>query len=375
MNKRDVVLSTVMFVGMVFAFLSCEKSTSTDLEKSLQFINEVTPIPGAQNVTMNLQEGDSEDSYFTVSLNDGATREAWCIEWNESSIKGIQEGAKLYSTKAHEEWRELNYFMSIKNDLMFEDPTLTYKEIQVIIWSLIKKPVFDVDKIAEYQNVSERIYKDGEALFDKQKVKDIVKRVKNDLASRAKGEAKEEPGVVIIENDGQAIMVASETAFAVKTNGSGGAKVVDTNYSTCFDQEIIEDVSFSRWGWTNGKISDPSGELIFDIYAGAGRCDLTKGTYVGQLTVNYSGGTFTATYQMTETSEITGNLYKISETHLYIGAAPYPQKNSGYTVAPGKYGNTDYHDNVTEYTYEITGLTGDIYFIAHAVVNGFDPDA
>jgi hypothetical protein len=32
------------------------------------------------------------------------------------------------------------------------------------------------------------------------------------------------------------------------------------------------------------------------------------------------------------------------------------------------------HDDTTEYTYEIDGLSGDIYFIAHAVVNGFPSD-
>jgi hypothetical protein len=182
--------------------------------------------------------------------------------------------------------------------------------------------------------------------------------------------------VVLIENEGQTIMLGNETAFAVKTNTAGENKTVDDNLSTCFDEEIIPNVSFNNWGWTNGPISDPSGELIFDIYTGAGQCDLDKGKLVGKLTVNYTSGTFTATYKMTETSAFTGNLYTLTETHLYVGNDPYP-KNEGsgkFTVALGKYENTNNHNDVTEYTYEIDDLSGDIYFIAHAVVNGFDPD-
>lgn len=79
---------------------------------------------------------------------------------------------------------------------------------------------------------------------------------------------------------------------------------------------------------------------------------------------------------MTETSDVTGNLYTLTETHLYVGNEPYPSNPAGrFIVAPGQYGNQNNHDNVTEFTYEIDNLSGDTYFIAHAVVNGFNPDA
>lgn len=67
----------------------------------------------------------------------------------------------------------------------------------------------------------------------------------------------------------------------------------------------------------------------------------------------------------------------MTETHLYVGNDPYPtnQGSGKYTVAPGQYGNSDNHGAVTEYTYEIDNLSGDIYFIAHTVVDGFNPNA
>jgi hypothetical protein len=43
-------------------------------------------------------------------------------------------------------------------------------------------------------------------------------------------------------------MVGDETAYAVKARDINGDTVVDDDYSTCFDEEIISDVSFNNWG-------------------------------------------------------------------------------------------------------------------------------
>lgn len=368
MNQRDRFTLPFILITMFFALSACEQSTNTELADSLQSIKGVALIEGAQNVTMNLEKDGSQDSFFTVSLDGGHEVEGWCVEWNEDASFGVNQGTKLYSTKGMSDWDNLNYFMNIKDDLKANDPALTYREIQVIIWSLIDTPSFDVDKIGEYQNISSRIYRDGKPLFDVQKVKDIVQQIKN-----TRGKAKPlTTGVTLIENNGQTVMVGDETAFAVKTNTVNSTKNVDDDYSTCFSDEIIKNVSFARWGWTNGPISDGE-EHTYDIYAGAGQCDLNKGTLVGKLTVEYSDGTFTATYKMTRLSDYTGNAYSMSETHFYVGNSPYPQKGPRYTVAPGQYGNKQDHEDATEYTYNVSGLSGDVYFIAHAVVNGFNP--
>lgn len=355
------------FIGIIFSFSSCESSTNVTIEESFQELKNVTPISGVTIESMEVIQGNSLDSYLAVRLNNGKKREAWCIEWNEEEAFGLQNGAKLYTTKGHKEWKKLNYFMSKLNDFRANDPDLTSRDIQVVIWSLVNNPEFDVDKIAEYENIDPRIYKDGQPLFDVQKVKSIVHQVESHLANTQKTLG-EESGVTVIENDGQTIILGDETAYAVKTLDQ---TEVDSDYSTCFNEEIIENVSFNNWGWTNGPLSDPSGELIYDIYAGAGQCDLDKGTRVGELIVNYANGTLTVTYRMI------GETYTLTETHLYAGNDPYPvNRGSGnYTVAPGHYGNQNTHDNVTEYTYVVDGLSGDIYFIAQAVVNGFNQEA
>jgi hypothetical protein len=125
-----------------------------------------------------------------------------------------------------------------------------------------------------------------------------------------------------------------ETSFAKGNSGDDHA---------CFDESV-----FSRWGWNIGPITP--GTYTYDVYAGAGQCDITKGALVGTVTITYNGTNVSAVYDLADG-------YTNTETHLYAGVAPFPTKNNGsYTVAPGKY--TVQND-----------LDGEaIYVIAHSVV-------
>lgn len=154
----------------------------------------------------------------------------------------------------------------------------------------------------------------------------------------------------------------TETAFAL---GSG--------YETCFldiDDDSDGNGDFNRWGWSNGAIG--FGTYTWDIYAGAGQCDLTKGTLVGNLTIDYDGSTATVTFTMTATDSTTLTPYNLVETHLYVGSEPLARDNGSYTVSPGQYPTI--HEGLngaTSDTYTITGLSGDIHVVAHATVSGF----
>jgi len=142
-----------------------------------------------------------------------------------------------------------------------------------------------------------------------------------------------------------------ETAFAY-----GG------DYATCFlDLDLDNDGQgdFNRWGWTNGPLAACNYE--FEIWAAAGQCDLTKGTHVGTLYVDYDGATATVTYDMHYS-------FYMDETHLYVGNEILPRKNGEYTVAPGQFGHIHDLDGATYDQFVIDGLSGDIYVVAHAVV-------
>ena len=117
----------------------------------------------------------------------------------------------------------------------------------------------------------------------------------------------------------------------------------------------------NNWGWSNGGI--PEGTVdSWPIYAGAGQCDITKGTLVGTLDIEYVGTTATITYNIDAA-------YTLEETHLHIGESKAKRlplnKKKKFITAPGQF---DYSGLET---FTIAGLSGDpIYIAAHSVVCG-----
>ncbi|OUR91653.1 hypothetical protein A9Q87_10130 [Flavobacteriales bacterium 34_180_T64] len=140
-----------------------------------------------------------------------------------------------------------------------------------------------------------------------------------------------------------------ETAFAYDKEG------------ICFIDD--DDLNSNRWGWSIGPLSAPFNGA-YDIYQGAGRCDLDNGELVGTLKVSYQlDGTVSVDYEAFEG-------FGFYETHLFIGDEKFPRKNNGsFTVAPGQY---PYGDSIPDGTdlvsYSESGFSGDIYIIAHSVV-------
>ena len=146
-----------------------------------------------------------------------------------------------------------------------------------------------------------------------------------------------------------------ETAFAHSDNAP--------SLSHPFCSDI--DLDSTRWGWTIGPIGP--GTYMFNIYAGAGQCDTSKGEHVGSMVLEYSNdGSVKATYK-------TLNGYRMTETHLYVGPSKYPKFNGENTVAPGQY--TAKHDSMGDddqtdsfhFNHVNCDDNGKVYVIAHAV--------
>ena len=139
-----------------------------------------------------------------------------------------------------------------------------------------------------------------------------------------------------------------ETAFAKLENGD----------AMCFLQE-----GFNRWGWTN-KINPSAEPYILPLYAGAAKCDVTKGTEVGAVKVLYYNGMVSVEYIMHEG-------YAMSEAHVFVGCDHYPVIKQGKketeTVAPGQYPFIATLDHSTGITVNFHGVEGTIFVIAHAV--------
>jgi hypothetical protein len=176
-------------------------------------------------------------------------------------------------------------------------------------------------------------------------------------------------------------MENNETAFGGPNEGPGSSWWFYGDYAICCDfppgpepepecetayafggdeEDCFINNGFNNWGWTNGPLT--AGTYDFDIYAGAGQCDISKGELVGTLTVAYDGATATVTYNMNAG-------FTMSEVHLYVGNAQFPLDNNGNpTVAPGKYPvGEEFDEPQTTFT-KTFNVSGEIYVIAHAVV-------
>ena len=132
--------------------------------------------------------------------------------------------------------------------------------------------------------------------------------------------------------------------------------VYESAWALDMNDEIIEvfpfcDNGFSNWGWSNLM---EAGSYELDLYAGAGQCDISKGTYVGYVEITYNGG-FNYEYHMEPG-------FYLTEYHIYAGSNMFPKlRNGRNTVAPGQYSI-------------LSPLSGEIYVIAHGVVGLPDPD-
>jgi hypothetical protein len=167
-----------------------------------------------------------------------------------------------------------------------------------------------------------------------------------------------------------------ETAFGVQTYTDGGLQYVDDDMSSCFRND-----GFNRWGWVN-YIPEP-GTYELEMYRGAGRCDLSKGTYVGTVTVHYGDGAtvniggndyVVAAGKVVVTFDLLDDpQYVMSEGHVWLDCDKFPTtKNGSPTVAPGQYNfnATELSETNTKNVYSTPAVDADggFYFIAHAVV-------
>jgi len=117
--------------------------------------------------------------------------------------------------------------------------------------------------------------------------------------------------------------------------------------------------TFANWGWTN-PVTLAGSPYTWNLWAGAGQCNTSKGTLVGTVTVvRTAGGYITVTYNM-------ASGYLLEETHVYAGCDQFPKVKVGKklvdTVAPGQYYNASPVNCSTAYV------------IAHAVVGIPDPN-
>ena len=195
MNYTINKISTfaILLLASALYFTACQDSVNPSLEESVAPYLELEAIEGASNTTVTVNRGAAHglDSYFSLDLSNFETNgligegvtEGWCLEWNKPIRQNndVHDGVELFNTFGSDTWKGPNYLMTIKNELKASDPELTYKEIQVALWSLIEEPAFNIDKVLQDGRMPSRLMTNGQPNFDVDKTKQIVNRVRNEV--------------------------------------------------------------------------------------------------------------------------------------------------------------------------------------------------
>lgn len=349
-------LTLAVIALFAFTFFSCEVEPVGEGIQSIEgkgkvkesnpgddcVVNLLPQLPEQVNACTTAKGVNANNAYFDLTISDtelAGDYASWCVDQDATLEAGQCFLADVYSSydvlpegvfEKPENFDLVNwlYNQNLIGTASSNGELFTFGDFQRAIWYLV-----------DDSNCQLCLYLGD---WDEERALEMV-----ELAF-ANGEGYEPgPGekliIILVPTDGkQSVFIpyelecepepTCETAFARGTDGN-----------TCFIGE-----GFSRWGWTIGPLSDGTDES-YEIYAGAGQCDTSKGVLVGTVDVSYVDGNVSVTYNIDEA-------YTVSETHTYAGSLMFPLDNNGVpTVAPGQY-------------YIEDNLSGDIYVIAHAVV-------
>ncbi|SOC80675.1 Por secretion system C-terminal sorting domain-containing protein [Salinimicrobium sediminis] len=126
----------------------------------------------------------------------------------------------------------------------------------------------------------------------------------------------------------------------------------------------------NNWGWSIGLLSKDTA-YTFDMYAGASKCNPSRGVDVGDVSISYEPGFFVVTFLIED--NISGEHNKLLNAQVYIGCQQFPS----YYGSPGQYPFRNVQISSDETSGIIRIPLGDItfcsnntfYFIAHADVD------
>ena len=312
------------------------------------------------------------DSYFAVDMmnfdSDGfiteGLKEAWCLDYQKpiDQNNDVHTGIKMFNTFGSDNWKPANYLMNIKDDLKAADPSLTYKEIQVALWSLIEVPSFNIDKAISEGSMPSRMMTNGSPNFSVEKTKGIINKVRNEVDDFVY-----EPGTPVIvysntaHNDQDMGIVLSGSAWGISQDSGSVNNFCKEKWTNLLDEE--EEMP-AKWGWSNGTYNSGD-EDTFDIYVGASHCDPDNGDFVGTFNFKINGSNLSYTLNLTKNNNL-------ANLHLHVGNEILPRNGGGkngkgkLSGAPGKFGYTRSLDGgIKQYTNTISIATGEVYISLH----------
>src|SRR6056297_1279396 len=235
MITRGITALLFLFIASVLAFSACDVTSEKGLDESLDPVPNVTLIKGAENASITVNSGTNSNFRINIdnvewnTLISNGEREAYCIAWKDpiSSNNAIYEGIGVYSTAGDKQFADVNRLFSMKNALQKADPEITWREIQVAVWTLI--PFQDFDMNMPVDELPSEVRSNGEINFNKNKVQFILDAVQNRSTAKTaefsglinSSDDSDDTEMCVIGTDGDTqtlIVPCDETAFAYGGN-------------------------------------------------------------------------------------------------------------------------------------------------------------
>ena len=187
MNKKLLLGFGLLIITLLLAAPACKNlTTESNLDDSLDPVEEVTRINGANNATITVNR--AENAYFRLNFSDisennvigNGEGEGWCIDWQKpiDSNGGVYTNIQLYSTYNVTKWKPINYLFNIMDQLKQDDPQMTGLEVQIAIWLMRGNPILNLDTV-DIEDLPGRMHNNGEPTFNRQKVDYILQVVES----------------------------------------------------------------------------------------------------------------------------------------------------------------------------------------------------
>ncbi|TVR33536.1 MAG: hypothetical protein EA390_03900 [Balneolaceae bacterium] len=247
--KVKLLGSFLIIMSSMLYLMACDNNVSPGLEDSFELFTGLELLPEAENTTLRINKGSDvqNDAYFKVNISDvlpnefikNVSADAWCLEWNKPlrSNDDIHQGVRAFATASNDKWKPLNYLFSIQNDLKAQYPekgTLTYREMQAVVWTLAGymgiAPEFNVDKLSDSELPS-RLRENGKANFSREMVKVISELVLKNYSSSTISLS----GFALETEEGQ------QNVFIIPPSGITTNEVTNVTPTTAVSGGVIED--------------------------------------------------------------------------------------------------------------------------------------
>ncbi len=315
MIKRSITLTIAITIASVLAFMSCDIiSEKGSLEESLDVVPNVSLVEGAENASLKVNRGTDRNSYFTIEVSNitpngylrNGTFEGWCIQWDKpiNSNGGIYENVPFYSTFGDEKFKPINFFLNERRELRAEIPEMTYREEQIIIWTLRDFPKFDVENL-DISDLPSSMVQNGQVNFDAGIVQTVLDHVRDGIDSFS-------------YEDGQIYGVVNAHSEDTQTTL---IVVGDTMYAFGDGYEGSFRCSYSQgWGWVfEHNLND--GDETYPFLAGVGNADencdqnnysVNMDKKVGDLTISYEAPILSFEFKADDD-------YGFRDPHIWVG--------------------------------------------------------